>query len=181
MRNFRNIIVCCFFVFSKTVWPPPTPTPIQFSLKAQSLTVWGDSPDFTLIVCWSTEATIIACCGGVYLCEKYSRTRRRCPRRSLSEVRDRTLVWYAGSSWRTDNSHQHQAGSLDEAWRTNSNQYNRQKHTVIMQKQSNRLNKEKTLFHTWMSSSLSGMAPYCLLICSRIRLPRRWYHSWVCW
>lgn len=40
---------------------------------------------------------------------------------------------------------------------------------------------EKLLFHTWISSSLSGMAPYCLLMCSRIRLPRRWYHSWVCW
>lgn len=34
---------------------------------------------------------------------------------------------------------------------------------------------------TWMFSSLSGMVPYCLLICSRMRLPRRWYQSWACW
>lgn len=32
-----------------------------------------------------------------------------------------------------------------------------------------------------MFSSLSGMVPYCLLICSRIRLPRRWYQSCACW
>lgn len=127
----HSVFFCCFCFFGKPQCDfAPSPLCPAQKLSLYSVRQFFGFQSDCLLVNWGDNVVVLH---GFYLCEKYSRTRRRCPRRSLSEVRDRTLVWYAGSSWRTESSHQHQAGPLDEAWRTNKSYYNRQKHAIIKQ------------------------------------------------
>lgn len=89
-ENYFNFIVISLFLEKNSVFFYPLPF-YPVPLKSSTFRCGGILL-ILLIVSWSAGATILLCCGRVYLCEKYSRTRRRCPRRSLSEVRDRTLV-----------------------------------------------------------------------------------------
>lgn len=84
-----NFVVFSLFLEKNCDFYPLPFYPVQ--LKSSTFRCGGIRL-ILLIVFWSAGATILLCCGRAYLCEKYSRTRRRCPRRSLSEVRDRTLV-----------------------------------------------------------------------------------------